>query len=142
MNELNDEEFKKFILDNKDRILNILQENLPDSDDVDRAFEYADKAKAKVSEKKDAVEDVAKQVYTAFTAPEVHKHFIKMGMELFMGLNEIADRLPVPDSVRKVRDDMGRTETEIRKEMCRNNPDCMKKNVPKEPAGLERIELE
>ena len=142
MSDLTDEEIKKFILENRDRVLDILEENVPRvEEDVDRAFEHAEKVKAKVSEKKEAAEDVAKGVYAAVMSPEVHKHFIKMGMEFFLGLNELADRLPVPDGIRRIRDDVDRTETEIRKEMCRNNPDCLRKQKDEEPE-LEKIELD
>ena len=142
MSEITDEDFRRFVVENKERILDILQENLPSEEAVDRAFEPVDRMKEKMSEKKEAVSGVARDVYLAVTSPEVHRHFVKMGMEFFMGLNELADRLPVPDGVRRFKEDMDRSESEIRKEMCRNNPDCRMRQRDPEPAGLEKIELD
>lgn len=148
MSELTDEEFKKFITDNRERILDILQESIPTGEDVDRAFEPAERMKAeteaRIRARREEAAEAAREVYSAFVSPDVHRHFIRMGMELFMGLNEFVSRLPVPDGVRQFKEDLDQTQSELRKEMCRNNPDCMMRNKEKEPEspGLEKIELD
>ncbi len=136
---ISDEELRRLVSENRDRILEIVSEAVPSGEDVDKAFSRAEKAAEKVSGVKGRAEDAVKEAYSALMAPEVHRHFIRMGMEFFMGLNALAERMPVPEKVRKVREDMSEAETGIRREMCRTNPDCPRKP---DDGGLERIEIE
>ena len=138
MTEIKDEELRRFVSENKERILDILAESLPSEEDVDKAFTYAEKAESKVSKVKDKAEDVAKDAYRAFMAPEVYRHFIRMGMEFFMGLNALAERMPMPDKVKRLKDDLSEAESGAKKEMCRVNTDCPRKTSD----GPERIEID
>lgn len=138
--QMSDEEFMKFIIENKDRIKELMNEvdSTSDNDLKDYIKDAGKQAKAHASQAKDKTEDFAKNMYSAFMSPDVHKHFIRMGMELFMGLNELASRMPMPDSVKQFKQDMDSSTSEVKSEFCKNNQDCAMKNKN----SLEKIELD
>lgn len=162
MTNMTDEELRQFLKDNKDRIVALLaeesQEEIPDVEERDtfhqikdkasevndkvreKASETKDKVKEKASETKDKTEEAMKEMYSALMNPEAHKHFIKMGMEFFMGISQILDKAPIPKPVRKFQEDVAESKSQIQPELCKNNPDCPSKKKNEEN-GLEKIEL-
>lgn len=117
-----EQEFQEFVAKNRDLIekLMLLQK--------EGAIEVASAGRSAVHEAKDMAEasrqkteDMAKAVYTMFTDPEVQRHFMAMGMELFMGVSAMMQRAPVPDFVKDVA---GSTEKTWKASTCRANEDC------------------
>ena len=151
-NNMTDEELRQFLKDNKDRIAALLAE---DSEETqvdeeeerdklhqlkDKATEVNDKVKEKASETKDKTEEAMKDMYAALMNPEAHKHFVKMGMEFFMGMSQILSKAPIPKPVKKFQEDIAESRAEIQPEFCKNNPDCLVKK--KSDDGLEKIDLD
>ena len=162
MTNMTDEELRQFLKDNKDRIAALLAEDseetqVDEEEERDKlhqlkdkatevndkmrekASEAKDKVKEKASETKDKTEEAMKDMYAALMNPEAHKHFVKMGMEFFMGMSKIIEKAPIPKPVRKFQEDMAESKSQVQTEICRNNPDCAMK---KQDEGLERIELD
>ena len=163
MTNMTDEELKQFLKDNKDRIAALLAEDIPaeevtedaseDRDKLhqikdmasgmnDRIFEKAsetkDKVKEKASETKDRTEEAMKDMYAALMDSEAHKHFVRMGMEFFMGVSKILETAPIPKPVRKFQEDVSEAKSQVQPEICKNNPNCAMK---KKDDGIERIDL-
>lgn len=160
---MTDEELKQFLKDNKDRIISLLAEDSAETqvdEEVEerdklhqikdkasevndkmreKASETKDKVKEKASETKDKTEEAMKEMYNALMNPEAHKHFVKMGMEFFMGMSQILSKAPIPKPVKKFQEDIAESKAEIQPEICRNNPDCLAKK--KQDDGLEKIDL-
>ena len=109
-----------------------------DNDHKDYVKNTERKVKDRAHQAKDKTEDFAKDMYSAVMNPDVHKHFIRMAMEFFMGLNELASRMPMPDSVKQFKEDVSTSTTEVRSEFCKNNKDC----PAKAKSNLEKIELD
>jgi hypothetical protein len=99
----------------------------------DRIFE-------KASETKDKTEEAMKDMYAALMNSEAHRHFVRMGMEFFMGVSKILESAPIPKPVRKFQEDVTEAKSQVQPEFCRNNPDCALKKK-KENDGIERIDL-
>lgn len=162
MTEMTDEELKQFLKDNKDRIMALVAEEMtsPRTEEVmkdrlhqikdvasdvndrvrEKATETKDKVKGRASDAKDRTEEVMKDMYNAVMDPEVHRHFVKMGMEFFMGVKNILENAPLPKPVQKVKEDIDDSKSQVQPEICRNNPDCPLKK--KKDDGLEKIELD
>ena len=130
MSDMSDEELRQFLKDNKERIEAIMAED--EKTNLERP-------KEKASEKKDNAEDTIKEMYDALMNPEAHRHFIRMGMEFFMGMSEILDKVPVPKPVRKFKEDIEESKAKAQNEMCRSNENCAFKKSQDD--GLEKIEL-
>ena len=137
--QMTDEEFMQFVIENKERIIELMKtvDSTSDNDLKDYVKNTERKVKDRAHQAKDKTEDFAKDMYSAVMNPDVHKHFIRMGMEFFMGLNELASRMPMPDSVKQFKEDVSTSTTEVRSEFCKNNKDC----PAKAKSNLEKIEL-
>lgn len=163
MSDMSDEEFAEFMKKNKDRVIGYMKsEGL---EFVGHAREEIKKGAKKANNKakearefvveakeefigKDDKEDSdgngededdskVKQFFTAVTSEEVQKHFIKMGMELYLGLSAVFDAIPKPDFVDKAAEKASEVRSNASKEYCANNKDC-----PKKKSSVKRIELE
>ena len=139
MSEINmtDEEFMAFINANKER-MNALMGNDKDV----KAFlkENAKKAKAKVEKVTDATEDTVKKVFEALFSPEVQKHVIGAGVELFLGISAALKAMPVPEKAQPIVDKMSEIRTNATTVYCAKNPECPRKKAS-EPEG-KRIEID
>ena len=138
--QMTDEEFMQFVIENKERIIELMKtvDSTSDNDLKDYVKNTERKVKDRAHQAKDKTEDFAKDMYSAVMNPDVHKNFIRMGMEFFMGLNELASRMPMPDSVKQFKEDVSTSTTEVRSEFCKNNKDC----PAKAKNNLEKIELD
>lgn len=138
--QMTDEEFMQFVIENKERIIELMKtvDSTSDNDLKDYVKNTERKVKDRAHQAKDKTEDFAKDMYSAVMNPDVHKHFIRMGMEFFMGLNELTSRMPMPDSVKQFKEDVSTSTTEVRSEFCKNNKDC----PAKAKSNLEKIELD
>ena len=144
MVDMNDEELKQFLKDNAARIKEILADEKEIAEDIKDGLktdlgQSAEKVKEKLSEKKDKAEDTFKDVYKAIMDPTAHRHFVRMGLEFFMGLSAIMDKMPVPSTVREFREDVEASRAGVQKEFCKANPDCAARKGKDE--DLERIEI-
>ena len=147
MTQITDEELKKLFLENKDRIMELIDDEKEFAKDVgDEAKEFAentaDRIKDKVSEKKERAEDTFKEVYRAVMDPEAHRHFVRMGLEFFMGLSAIMDKMPLPKTVRDVREDIENSRASVQKEFCRTNENCAARKKGCSDDDVERIEID
>lgn len=146
MTELTDMELKEFLKSNMTRIKALID------DEVVCAGEIADglredlspgagRLKESIEEKKEKAEDAFKDVYKAFMNPDAHRHFVKMGLEFFMGLGAIMDGMPVPDSVRRFQEDVRESRKGVRQEFCRSNEDCAARRKDSDDP-VTRIEID
>ena len=87
--QMTDEEFMQFVIENKERIIELMKtvDSTSDNDLKDYVKNTERKVKDRAHQAKDKTEDFAKDMYSAVMNPDVHKHFIRMGMEFFMGNN-------------------------------------------------------
>lgn len=155
---MSDEELRQFLKDNKDRIMALLAEEMTEpteekeekgtfeqmrdvNDKVwEKASEAKDKVREKASETKDRTEETMKEMYAALMNPEAHKHFVRMGMEFFMGMSQIISKAPIPKPMKKFQEDVADSKSQIQPEICKNNPDCLIRK--KKDDNIEKIELE
>lgn len=157
MTTMTDEELKQFLKENMSRIQEILADDYDCAKDVAKGIkddlgvakdglkesvsEKKDAIKEKVSEKKDKAEDTVKEIYSAVMDPAAHKHFVRMGLELALGIEAVMQKMPVPDMIRKFREDVEESKEGIQKELCKVNDNCQSKAKPAEPE-IEVIEIE
>ena len=97
-----EEEFQDFVAKNRDLIEKIMvlqKEGVIEVASAGR--DAAHEAAHVVDDARVRAEDFAKATYSMFMDPEVQKHFMAMGMELFMGLSAMMQKAPVPDFVRE-----------------------------------------
>ena len=124
-----EEEFQEFVAKNRELIEKIMvlqKEGVIEvasagRDAVHDAAHAADAAR-------DRAEEFAKATYSMFMDPEVQKHFMAMGMELFMGLSAMMQKAPVPDFVREAA---GSTERNWKDSACKANDQCGRAKVQK-----------
>lgn len=145
MTTMTDEELRQFLKDNMTRIQSMLAEEKDCVEEIagdlrDNLGTAKDDLKRKVSEKKDSVEDTAKEIYHAIMDPAAHKHFVRMGLEFALGISAVMDKMPMPDMVRKFREDMQESRNDAQKEFCKTNEDCAARNRS-ENRSIERIEI-
>ena len=146
MVDMTDEELKQFLKENSARIKELLADEKDLAEDIRDGLKTdlgksADRVKEKLSEEKEKVGDAFKDVYKAIMDPTAHRHFVRMGLEFFMGLSAIMDKMPVPSSVKEFREDVEASRASVQKEFCKANPNCgAKKNGTDE--DIERIEID
>jgi len=135
--DMTDEEFMAFINANKERMNALMGKDK----DV-KAFlkENAKKAKAKVENTADVAEETVKKVFGAIFSPEVQKHVIGAGVELFLGINAALKAMPVPEKAQPIVDKMSEIRTNAKSVYCAKNPECPRKKAS-EPEG-KRIEID
>ena len=108
MSQITDEELKQLLRENRDRIKELIEDETEFAKDIgdevkECADSTADRIKEKVSEKKDRTEETFKDVYRAIMDPDAHRHFVRMGLEFFLGLSAIMDKMPLPSTIKEVR---------------------------------------
>lgn len=144
MTELTDRELREFLKANMTRIKELMDDEVACAGEMADGLKEdlsstADRLRESISEKKDRAEDVAKDIYKAFMNPEAHKHFVRMGMELFMGIGAIMESMPMPDAVRRFHEDVKDSRKGVQTEFCRSNEDCAAKR--KTDDSITRIEI-
>lgn len=145
MTQMTDEELREFLRENKERIRELIDDETEFAKDVgdeikDAAENTADRIKEKVSDKKDKAEETFRDVYKAMMDPAAHRHFVRMGLEFFMGLSAIMDKMPMPSTIREVREDIQNSRDSVQKEFCRTNENCAARKGRGE--DVERIEID
>ena len=93
--EANSEEFKKFILENREIIESILNEGRKDTEEAIK--QKADEAKAKVKDVNDAVLKIVSD-------DDVQQHFLKGCLEFLHFFEAIIDAAPLSPEVREAVD--------------------------------------
>lgn len=124
-----EEEFQDFVAKNRDLIEKIMvlqKEGVIEVASAGR--DAAHEAAHVVDDARVRAEDFAKATYSMFMDPEVQKHFMAMGMELFMGLSAMMQKAPVPDFVREAA---GSTERNWKDSACKANDLCGRSKVQK-----------
>lgn len=117
-----EEEFQEFVAKNRDfieKIMVLQKEGVIEVASAGR--DAAHEAEKAAEDAKRRAEDFAKATYSMFTDPEVQRHFMAMGMELFMGISAMMQKAPVPDFV---KDTAESTEKSWKSTACRTNEDC------------------
>jgi len=89
--EKTEEEFREFILDNEEKILEIIQAR-------------KSKAGSKFGKEVEKGKAFTKGVLEAFMSKEVQEHFIRMGLEMMMGIGALIKALPLPEELSPVVD--------------------------------------
>lgn len=146
MVDMTDEELKQFLKENGARIKELLADEKELADDIRDGLKTdlgrsAEKVKNKLSEEKEKAGDALKDVYKAIMDPTAHRHFVRMGLEFFMGLSAIMDKMPVPSSVREFREDVEASRASVQKEFCKANSNCVANKDCKDE-DVERIEID
>ncbi len=157
------EEFRDFILENRDVIVEILRE-IPESVDLEKAKDNpVNKALRRGAE---SAEDMARETFRAITSKEVQIHFVRMGLEFFMGMEALLKALPLPGILGDAYEEADAAVVRLGETICENNPNCLyrkngkadgdgapkakgtpkrkaapKRKAPQPQDGLEKIEL-
>ncbi len=127
-----DEEFQEFVRSNRDLIERMiaLQKGAAEGfigAERDMAREAYGQAREFAGYGRARTEDAFRSAYSAFTDPEVQRHFMNMGMEFFMGMSALMQRAPMPDFM---REGIEITESSMRASACRSNADCGARKGP------------
>lgn len=144
MSQITDEELKQLLRENRDRIKELIEDETEFAKDIgdevkECADSTADRIKEKVSEKKDRTEETFKDVYRAIMDPDAHRHFVRMGLEFFLGLSAIMDKMPLPSTIKEVREDIESSKAAAQKEFCKTNENCAARKQRED--DVERIEI-
>ncbi len=124
-----EEEFQDFVAKNRELIEKIMllqKEGVIEVTSAGR--DAAHEAVHAVDDARVKAEEFAKATYTMFMDPEVQKHFMAMGMELFMGLSAMVQKAPVPDFMKEA---VGSTERNWKDSACKANDQCGRAKVQK-----------
>jgi len=145
MTQMTDEELRQFLRENKERIAELIKDETEFAkdvgDEVKGAVEgTADRIKEKMSEGKGRAEETFKDIYKAVMDPVAHRHFVRMGLEFFMGLSAIMDKMPMPGPIKEVREDIQNSRESVQKEFCRTNENCAARKGRAD--DVERIEID
>ncbi len=149
MSDMSDDDFKKFVSENKDRLIHYMKtEGIEMAgmalnkvrEDVGKVAEKVGEAEEQIREKADthteSVKSNAKEFVEAFTSSEVQRHLIRSGMEFMMALSSILDAIPKPEVVSKACDKVDDIKSNISREHCAKNEDCPRKD------SVKKIEIE
>ncbi len=145
MTQMTDEELRQFLRENKERIAELIKDETEFAKDVGDEVKgavdsTADRIKEKVSEGKGRAEETFKDIYKAVMDPVAHRHFVRMGLEFFMGLSAIMDKMPMPGPIKEVREDIQNSRESVQKEFCRTNENCAARKGCAD--DVERIEID
>jgi gas vesicle protein len=145
MTQMTDEELRQFLRENKERIAELIKDETEFAKDVGDEVKgavdsTADRIKEKVSEGKGRAEETFKDIYKAVMDPVAHRHFVRMGLEFFMGLSAIMDKMPMPGPIKEVREDIQNSRESVQKEFCRTNENCAARKGRAD--DVERIEID
>lgn len=123
-----EEDFQRFVEENRDLIEKMMALQKDGTIEIVSAGrDAAHEAERAAEEAKRRAEDFAKATYSMFTDPEVQRHFMAMGMELFMGISTMMQKAPVPDFIKETAEG---TERSWRSTACRTNEDCSARPKP------------
>lgn len=131
-----EEKFEEFVLENEERIMEILMEG---------KSQITTKIEAKKTEGKEFV----KGMIEAMMNRDVQEHFMSMGIEFIMGVSAFIKAMPLPEEFKPFVDAVSEQKDAIGDLMCRNNPNCAaapaKKTTAKKKtastSSIEKIEL-
>jgi len=97
-----------------------------------------EKFKEKAEPQKQKAEDAVKGMISLILDPEIQRHFVKAGMEVLSGIEEILKKAPMPDKMKEtVEKACDARETFVRDVMCEVNTDCKMK-----PKKTKKIDVE
>jgi len=122
-NKKTEEELREFILENEEKILEILQSR-------------KSKAESKFSEEMEKSKALTKGVLEAFMNKEVQGHFIRMGIEMMMGVGALIKALPLPEEFSPLVDAVTE-QNDALEGMVKKNPGKTKKKK----SDVEKIEV-
>lgn len=120
-----EEEFEEFVTRNRDLIERMIEMQKGAAGD----FVTAERAVARdaygfarglADESRERAEEFAHAAYSAFTDPDVQRHFVNMGLEFFMGMSALMEKAPMPGAV---RDGIRGAEGTVRRAAC-STGDC------------------
>lgn len=120
-----DPELEKFVRENRDMIEKFLK---AEGESFKERY-YAEKSRAETA-MNDQKEKV-RELIGVFTDPEVQRHFMMAGFELFMGINAIMKAAPVPDAFKDIVDKTEEARVSAMENVCKANSECPKKPAQK-----------
>lgn len=132
-----EEEFEEFVARNRDLIERMIEmQKGTTAAYVDAEREMARQAYRHMRDVTDSsrvrAEELARSAYSAFTDPEVQRHFVNMGLEFFMGMSALMERAPMPDHL---RDGFRDTERTVMSAACRA------RECPRQDDAPKRVEI-
>lgn len=155
---MTDDELLEFLKKNKDRIRSFIETEVPEltgivrkevGEDIDTMGEVADQVREDVKFGADEIKDFVKEqmgsnkeeasklrqglkdVTGAFADEDVQRHFVRMGMELMMGISALVDAMPKPGIVDEAVKKASEVKKNASREYCASNPDCPRRTVKK-----------
>jgi len=88
--------------------------------------------KEQANTQKEKAEDTLKGVLSLILDPEIQRHFVKAGMEVLSGIEEILKKAPMPDKVKETFEKACDAKEKFVKDVvCEENPDCKIKKKTK-----------
>jgi len=130
-----DPEVEKFARENKEMIERILKEERIRAKEVFDAEK--DMASELIAYQKQKTIDATEGVVSMFTDPEVQKHFMAVGMELFLGIDALMRAAPIPDFVKDAATKAQDMRDAATSAYCDKNPNCRKQGKP----SAEKIQI-
>ena len=121
--EKTEEEFREFILENEERILEIIGTRK--------------KAGSKFCKEREKGKAFTKGVLEAFMSKEVQEHFIRMGLEMMMGVGALIKALPLPEELSPVVDAVTEQNDALEGMVKKSNPSKPRKKK----SAVEKIEV-
>ena len=124
--EHSEEEIARYVSENRDLIEMMMDRaERRREDDYERLRERLDgdvlRARDRMDRDVHRAEDTFREALEAFADPEVQRHFVTMGMNFFMGMSALMQRMPGPDCLKSTASDF---ESGWRKAACVSNRDC------------------
>ena len=124
MKEKTEEEFREFVLDNEEKISEILRAG-------------RSKADSKLSKEVEKGKAFTKGVLEAFMSKDVQEHFIRMGVEMMMGIGALIRALPLPDEFGPVVDAVAEQNEALGEMVSKSSS----RKPRKKKSSLEKIEV-
>ncbi len=110
-----DEEIEAFIKENRELIEKLMDRKESESC---RGESGETRTGRKIHEEREKAESMFRDTYYAFTDPEVQKYFMRMGMDLMMGMSALIQRIPGPDFMKNTAADMETSWKEAASSTC------------------------
>lgn len=126
-------ELREFVLENKEIIMNILDETLEGKPSFDKVMDNP--VGRTVRKSAESVEETLWETFRAITSKEVQTHFVRMGVEFFMGMEALIKALPLPPVLETAYEEVDDATVRLRETICENNPDCLYK--PKRKVNVD-----
>lgn len=124
---IKEENFEEFVLQNEERIMEILMAG-------------RSKAESRITAEKEKGKAFVKGVVEAITDREVTEHFMSMGIEFMLGIGALVKAMPWPEEAQPFVDMVSEQKEALGSVMCKRNPSCGAKGKDSSPS-LEKIEL-